>query len=936
MDGPPHRRQDSGRDINDLLLNGFYTSSRARSPAPPQNNAPAFLRALDTEPNSHRGRSRGPRQRPPPSPSCEDEVESLARELASTTTSDDEPPMRGILEQYPILIEAEVTAAERHRLHTAPRKEEDSDGSERRFVLVPQAESQLPNRDDEIEKLKRDKRAVKQGKQENTKAPAPKKETETSAKPSTSYPPIPKPSQDPTKDNKNHPPPPLERRKSSRQELPALKTKVDKDAHPQFRRSNSSYTTSPRECEMPKVTRATSDYMLSPEATPSARGSKVFLDPNAQSVPRYSNPGFNDPGYWSVSADRHSSVGSVSPSRPTAAQAERDRRNQEPNRSRRNTNDRLTKPQQLSEEYSSRRHRRSPSSLSERPRSPRSSGSNLRQQYSSDDDGLTDSTDSERRQRHHNRHKQSLHPAEDRGQYRRSPSASRKSTLDTNPSKYASSRSSPNISPSRKVRDDSFEPLRSDTFPRSRDERKNSRPVSPMSPNLEAPRASERLNPVEEAPRVRSRSRQRSSTIQSQATTAQAPQASLPVAIPSRVDVPLPRESPRSSIISQYDEPRSSSIRQQSNAKPYWEPPKFEPPGSSNNLERPIGSYRRYSEDIRRGSVEPLPSCPRTRYIGGRNDWLTLPQCPGFDICPSCYNAVMVPTEFRDHFIPSPIRGPNMEVLCDFGSNMWYRIAWLLTLKSRRRDLGLFRGLAKIANTEKDCVGSIKAERRWHSFIDPRTGRPVKNFDVCYACVKNVETVLPPIRGLFVRVESDRPVLKACSLRFDSKRFIKYFDALETTSYTADDSDGLDTRNLISLIKRLSLIDECQGDKDIMDQRWYTITQLPEFTVCEECYDDVIYPEVENGKAIPSMFNRSQQRIPVASCQLYSQRMQDMFQQAVDNDDYRYLASKARERKTVEAAHKANLGELKRIQDTNPEWAAAETARIIKEWHKWE
>lgn len=251
----------------------------------------------------------------------------------------------------------------------------------------------------------------------------------------------------------------------------------------------------------------------------------------------------------------------------------------------------------------------------------------------------------------------------------------------------------------------------------------------------------------------------------------------------------------------------------------------------------------------------------------------------------------------------------------------------------------LFYGLANVAATIQPCLGKHEANRQWHSIIDPKTRAPIQNFDVCHSCVKSVETLLPSLRGIFVRTDThgSSGAGRVCDLRFDSKRFIQYFDALETTADRAEDDDGPpDTRSLANLVRRLSLIDECQKDTELFDTRWHIITQLPEFTVCEECFDEVVWPELDEGKAIPAMFNKKQQLLQKASCQLYSERMRDVFSKAVDGNDYKLLASKARERKTVELAYRSNLEGLKRQMKANPQVAGKEIERITAEWRKWE
>jgi len=192
------------------------------------------------------------------------------------------------------------------------------------------------------------------------------------------------------------------------------------------------------------------------------------------------------------------------------------------------------------------------------------------------------------------------------------------------------------------------------------------------------------------------------------------------------------------------------------------------------------------------------------------------------------------------------------------------------------------------------------------------------------------------MRGIFVKTDSRRPMgdPKVCDLRFESKRFVKYFDMLETTSDQADiEQAPPDTRDLVKLAKQMSLYPECPRSTDLIDARWNVITQLPEFTVCEECFEDVVWPELEEGKPIPMMFKKGLQRVAKASCQLYSPKMRGIFRTAVDGDDYKLLANKARERKAVEMAYKAGL---KGIAKGNPQFGGMEGKRVEEEWRKWE
>ena len=894
------------------LVKSYLTGLCRSNPA--SASAPSFLKPVDHAPPRHRSRSRSrePRRRgpPPPRPTVEDELVSLAREHRDSPLPSYDPPLRGIIDQNPIILEADVPAAEAARLHAAPCSKEVDDNGERRFVLIPRSDTHSPNHEDEPLRGKRSKQTGSSSSKDGGKLkPEPAKEKETGR-------------------------PPIERRRS-RQDLPSLQTKVPRDFPSQFRRSTSAYASTPK------------DYDETPRPQgPRTPAAESFLSPDVQrghgkdyfgstSTPRHASQDFAPKSGTPSNDKRGSREGSTAGSRPGTPLSEK--RNSgsfetDGRSSRRSTNDKPTRTQQLPEEHV-RRTERHHSPHPDRHRHSRGTAQPNRRYYSSSEEDISNS-DSDRR--YNRRHHSSLLPEDE---HRRSPSRSNRSSIERpieRPSgrpgsRYASPLPSPKISPSQLPPVDQFERWE----PHPHDSRvPNSRPVSPGG-TQETPRASDRLNPIESAaPRPGSR-QSNAVPIPAKKRQPTPPPGSIPIPIPSRIDLHSPGETRRPPSMPQYDDNKPSSARPSASS---WQPPTFKPP--SSNLEKPVGSYRRYSEDMERGAIVPLPTCPRTTFSRGRNDWLTLPQCPSFDMCPSCFNSTIAPTEFRSHFVQAPRRSSSTEVLCDFGSSPWYRIAWLLTLKERRRDLKLFYGLANIAASAPPCLGKHEAVRQWHSIVDPKTRTPIQNFDVCYSCVKSVETLLPAIRGIFVRTDNPHAPQGAgrvCDLRFDSKRFIQYFDALETTADKADEDDVQpDTRSLASLVRRMATINECQQDKELTDARWHVITQLPEFTVCEECFDDVVWPELEDRKAIPAMFNKTQQRIPKASCQLYSERMRDIFSTAIDGNDYKLLASTARERKTVEAAHKANVEKMKRQMKTNPQAAGREIERLTAEWKKWE
>lgn len=958
-------------------------SQRQSESTPPISAQPSSYLHADHaySPYNHgrdRSRSRGPRSPPPPPPIVEDEHISLAKEQHACLPSYD-PPSKGVLDQRPMILEADISEGEAARLHEAdlspPKVVEKR--RDKRFGNVPREDTGSSTSDSDIERKKQRKRDSGKVFERDTRDDrSPSKDTPSlERRRSRRDLPI-RPADTPSQQDV----PPLERRRS-RQELPSIETKVPREVPPQYRRSASAYTSGSRIETPQSSSRQSGEYFLSPEAlrpsreyfTPSSApkqntndfggraspnekrhsGSYSSSRPTTPSIEKRHSGGFDarpvsrhghenksdrlekmtpvsnsekrySGGYENArppsrksSHERHEKLERLTPmtaSKPTTER--RQSANLEAPRppSRRNSGEKLERPERLEKLTRSQQLAEGSGRRPERPALPerKSTAPSTRSSRSSrsSDDEYSDSDSDRRRRRRHRSHQ--LHPGDDR--HLRSSSKHGTSHRPVQPtSRFSSPLPSPKVSPSQLPTGEDF--ARSTTFPIMK--KANSRPSSPLGYHPE-----QKLNifDVPSPGSSRPHSRQSSQStfpvpipmpIPMPSSIPDQSNGALPIPIPSRVDVYSPGETKRAPVIPNHEDDRSSTVRPQE--KPLWQVPKFQPP---THLEKPVGSYRRYSEDIDRGTVTPLPTCPRKDYVRGRNDWLTLPQCPGFDICPSCYRSTMVGTKFQGLFVPSPPSRPDTEIRCDFGSSPWYRIAWLLTLKERLRDLVLFHGLARVAATTQPCLGSTQTYRQWYSIIDPKARTPIRNFDVCQSCVKSIEVLLPAIRGILIPtdVHLTSPTRRVCDLRFDSKRFVQYFDALETTADQSFREDlPPDTRALASLVRRFAAVEECEGEKELRDAKWHLITQLPEFTVCPECFDEIVWPELQRRKAIPLMFKETPQRLPRASCQLYSARMRGIFRLAVEGDDYKLLAGKARERRSLEERYKKESAELKML-----------------------
>lgn len=116
----------------------------------------------------------------------------------------------------------------------------------------------------------------------------------------------------------------------------------------------------------------------------------------------------------------------------------------------------------------------------------------------------------------------------------------------------------------------------------------------------------------------------------------------------------------------------------------------------------------------------------------------------------------------------------------------------------------------------------------------------------------------------------------------------------------------------------------------------HIINRLPEFTVCEECYESEVWPLLEDDKKyndVLASFVRGRQTIPVASCQLYSHRMREVFKRACRRNDLAYLESKLREKLVTESEIAKRQRELMQQDQNDPE-VQRERAELAKRWRE--
>jgi hypothetical protein len=362
----------------------------------------------------------------------------------------------------------------------------------------------------------------------------------------------------------------------------------------------------------------------------------------------------------------------------------------------------------------------------------------------------------------------------------------------------------------------------------------------------------------------------------------------------------------------------------------------------------------------------PLPTCPRKEPTAKYNDWYSMENCSNFDICPTCYEGVFADTPFAIYFAQYRRYERPIERFCDF-SSVWIRLAWHLTIKQRRQSPDLIYALATIAETDRSCPGDreLSTDRiTWYGIPDQRDGIHVANFAICPCDLKMMEALFPTIRGYFTRLPTSTsyivPMSYTCSLRVNSRRFPKYLELLMELDAEAQLLGQRPNINrFVQMARENAFKNECIRDKPLFRKPWHYMPQLPEFTVCQECFQELIWPAIASSptsassypstpNTLPQLFNRTIQPVPTedseigSSCYLYSPRMRSVWERAVQKEDFGYLKRKVLERKMMEAKlgreRKGVLAWMSGLERGGGQWERAkqELKGNESEWREWE
>lgn len=284
-------------------------------------------------------------------------------------------------------------------------------------------------------------------------------------------------------------------------------------------------------------------------------------------------------------------------------------------------------------------------------------------------------------------------------------------------------------------------------------------------------------------------------------------------------------------------------------------------------------------------------------------------------------------------------------------------------MKQRRKSPDLLYNLVNIIDQERDCPGDRELgidHITWYGISDPRDGVHVNNFAICASDLRMIEELFPSIRGYFTRLPATTshyafPTTYTCSFRIKSGRFPKYIGLLVELDAEAQSlKQHPRIARFVQLARENAFKTECQRERTLLHKAWHFIPALPELTVCQECFEELIWPYLVQSSnftspsTVPKLFNRTIQPVPDedpelgSSCCLYSPRMRRVWERAVRDGDFGFLEKKAIERKRAEARigreRRDILGWMDRLERGTWEWekAKVELKENEAEWKMWE
>lgn len=307
-------------------------------------------------------------------------------------------------------------------------------------------------------------------------------------------------------------------------------------------------------------------------------------------------------------------------------------------------------------------------------------------------------------------------------------------------------------------------------------------------------------------------------------------------------------------------------------------------------------SDQRYPDPVK------FPPCPHPKPMAGYRDWYSIIGCDSFTICRECRSRIFGHGYGRNfkRFDPG---SATQEIQCAI-NDPWIRMACLASILKGSNDLSPVVSLCEENEDRSPCPQKVPAHRDWYYLRDPEAEANLADFRVCSHCAHSIYTLFPVLDRVFRRAEKmeDEPLL--CSIRSaDPVRFGQYVNHCEKAQQAALKAGRKypDMSDFIWYHKKETVISECTRDQVLIGRDWHLHPQIPECTVCEECYYEVIRPEIRKGHKIAQQFSPIAKHInDGVSCTLYSPRMKEVFRIACEDDDLKYLKHNVMSRRELQ------------------------------------
>ena len=338
-----------------------------------------------------------------------------------------------------------------------------------------------------------------------------------------------------------------------------------------------------------------------------------------------------------------------------------------------------------------------------------------------------------------------------------------------------------------------------------------------------------------------------------------------------------------------------------------------------------------------------LPQCPRPEPVAGYDDWFSLDRHPTMTVCPDCKHSIFG-TGYERAFRRCSAPQRDQKMYCNM-NEPWARFACQSAFSKNKKTSALLRDLGdltEISNEEPMCPQhKLSEESIWYHLRDSETNRDFQDFQVCSHCVFSLEIICPNLGDIFHKTNDLKNDPRACSLRSDVKRLGKYIDLLDTMSQEARRT-GIKpppTSDFIWEVKWMTVIDACKGDGVHYGQDMHKHPDLPELSICEECYYKNVRPVLKATRRdsrhfVHQITPEAKEVVGGASCKLYSPRMKQIFEIACRERDFEYLQKAVRKRNDLQI----DLEEAKMLYHKTPQdlKAKEEMDYLTEKWRKLE